>query len=199
MRRHARTGLLLAAGLLWLGTGAMAGEDAADAKARANITGVVQDSYGDAVAGARIEALDESGSVVAEATTSSAGGYELDCLPEGDYRLRLEPGSAAYQGQTVHAPLDARGLRVNWSVSKDKAAIAKATPNGGSCAEAVAGAAAPGAAGAAAGVGAIAGSPAAIAGGAAVVVGGTLGGLAASGAFDSSGGGGAATAATPSR
>lgn len=196
MTRHARTGLLVAASLLWLGAVAVAAEDAAS-EARANITGVVEDVFGDAVAGAHIQALDESGAVVAEATTSSAGGYELDCLPQGDYRLRLDAGDGDYQGQTVQASLDARGLRVNWSVAKDKAAIAKATPNGGSCAEAVAGAAAPAAAGTG-GLGAIEGGTAAVAGGAAVAVGGTLGGLAASGAFDSSGGGGPA-AATASR
>lgn len=109
---------------------------AADATGKANIQGVIQDGFGYPVADAEIEVVKE-GVVVATATSGKSGGYAVECIEEGSYELRLDPKSD-FQGQRVVAPLDGRGLQVNWSVDESKPAIATATATGGACGDVVA-------------------------------------------------------------
>ncbi|MEW6270544.1 MAG: carboxypeptidase-like regulatory domain-containing protein [Thermodesulfobacteriota bacterium] len=145
------------------------------------VGGTVADATGAPVAGVELELVDASGKLAGKATTGDNGGYALPCVPTGRYTLRLDPASSGVKGDTVAAPVGADGLIVNWTVDGKAPALAAALAGGGPCAEQQIGAAPPApAAGASI-------PPAAIVGGAgAVVVGGTLGGLAASGAFDGS-------------
>ena len=73
---------------------------------RGNVVGTVEDAHGDPVAGATVEVLDDAGNTVGSGRTTSAGGYQIACVRPGDYKLRLDPAGAAYQGQTVAAPVD---------------------------------------------------------------------------------------------
>lgn len=155
------------------------------------VGGTVADANGAPVAGVELELLDSSGRVAGTAITGDNGGYELPCVPAGRYHLRLDPASTGVQGDTVAAPVGADGLVVNWTVDKDKPPLAAALAAGGPCTAQRIGAAPPAPEAAASTI-----PPAAIVGGAgAVVVGGTLGGLAASGAFD----GGDRASSTPSQ
>ena len=148
---------------------------------RGNIVGVVQEAGGAPVSDAAIEALDEKGQVVRSTRTSRAGGYEIPCLAEGEYRLRLDSQAGRHQGQKVVAPVTRDGLRVDWTVARDKPALAQAKPGGGACAAAgtttaeTTTTATTTTSGETVAVGAAGG---------AVVIGGTVGGLAASGAFE---------------
>jgi hypothetical protein len=151
-----------------------------------NVVGIVHDESGNAVADAAIEVLDGRGQVVSRTTSSRAGGYQIPCVAPGEYDLRLDPARTGHRGERVVAPVTADGLTVDWTVARDKPAIARARPTGGACAPAAPAAGAP--------AGAIGGEAAALGLGAgAAAVSGTIGGLAGSGAFDSSG------TATPSQ
>jgi hypothetical protein len=176
--RWVRIGL----GVLTAGISAAAShadDDARAAPERGNIVGIVHDEEGSAVADVNVEVLDKNGRVLERATSSRAGGYEIRCLAEGEYDLRLDPGKSGHQGQRVVAPVTADGLTVDWTVAPDKPALARAQQTGGPCQMG---------AGEAAGAPAAAGGGGAAAvglGGAAAAVSGTIGGLSASGAFDS--------------
>lgn len=180
--RLARIGLC---GVLAAGSGVAVMDAAAvtaekDTPVRGNIVGVVHDESGQGVAGVGIEVLDGEGQVLERATSSKAGGYEIRCLAEGTYDLRLDPARSGHRGQRVVAPVTGDGLRVDWTVAPDKPALARAHASGGSCS-------APGeSAGAPEGAAASDGSAAAVGLGAgALAISGTIGGLAASDAFDS--------------
>ena len=195
--RKMQTALFAFAALLWVGPAVAAGADAAS---KANIQGVIQDGFGYPVVGAEVEVVKE-GVVVATATSGKSGGYAVECIEEGSYELRLDPKDE-FQGQRVVAPLDGRGLQVNWSVDESKPAIATATATGGACGDVVAcltdaggtacpapGPAAP--AGEAGQIGAVGAGSGGVSTGA-IVTGGVLGGTAiglgaagAAGAFDS--------------
>jgi hypothetical protein len=155
--------------------------DAPGSEAKVYVGGTVADPSGAPVAGVELELLDASGKLAGTATTGANGGYTLPCVAAGQYRLRLDPLSTGMKGDTVAAPVGAEGLVVNWTVDATTAPLAAALAGGGACAPQQVGAAPPApAAGSAV-------PPEAIVGGAGVVVvGGTLGGLAASGAFDGS-------------
>lgn len=181
--RWARAGFV-AALTTGLAGASHASDTGAAAPLRGNIVGVVHDESGTGVADVGVEVLDKDGRVLQRATSSRAGGYEIRCIAEGEYDLRLDPGKSGHQGQRVVAPLTADGLTVDWTVARDKPALARAQQTGGPCESA--GADAPGAPeGSAAGGGAAA---IGLGAGAAAIT-GTIGGLSASGAFDRSGGG----------
>jgi hypothetical protein len=158
---------------------ARAADGGAAVPARGNIVGVVHDESGSAVADVSVEVLDKDGRVIQRATSSRAGGYEIRCIAAGEYDLRLDPGKSGHRGQRVVAPLTADGLTVDWTVARDKPALARAQQTGGPCE------AAGDVPGAPAGSGAEGGAAAVGLGAGAAAVSGTIGGLAASGAFDS--------------
>jgi carboxypeptidase family protein len=177
-RRIRGFSVLLAVGMTWLMTSRAVDSRADDTTDGVNIVGTVSDDAGHPVSGAGIELIDASGQVTAKATTGPDGGYEMPCVATGQYQLRLAPGTTGVQGDTVAAPVGVDGLVVNWTVSRSAPPLAAALASGGSCAPRAVGAASP----------ASAELPPAVVvgGGGAIVVGGTLGGLAASGAFDGS-------------
>lgn len=156
---------------------------AALASATADISGTVLDAGGQPVAGAEISAQDGAGKVVARSVTDATGSYRLTGLEPGQYTLTLNPLSTGFEGNTFVASLGAEGLTVQWTVSSTAPAIAAATPG------VVAGSAALASGASGIGVGT------AVAVGGAVAAGGTVGGLAASGAFD----GGSGQSSTPSQ
>lgn len=180
--RLARIGLLgaLATGIGAAPVAATGGGAADSAPARGNIVGVVHDENGQGVGDIAVEVLDGDGKVVQRATSSRAGGYEIRCVDEGTYDLRLDPAKSGHRGQRVVAPVTGDGLTVDCTVAADKPAIARARANGGACASA-----AGEAPGAPAGTGAEGAGAAAGLGAGALAVSGTIGGLSASGAFDS--------------
>ena len=157
-----------------------AGDASTGAPARGNIVGVVHDAEGRGVPDVGVEVLDGDGKVLQRATSSRAGGYEIRCVSEGAYDLRLDPGTTGHRGQRVVAPVTGDGLTVDWTVAPDKPAIARARPTGGPCQADAAVAGAPAGAGSAGGTAAAVGL-----GAGAAAVSGTIGGLSASGAFDS--------------
>jgi hypothetical protein len=55
----------------------------------AQLTGVITDPSGAAVGGATVKAFDAAGNLAAQATTDSAGSYEIPALPDGSVRLQV--------------------------------------------------------------------------------------------------------------
>jgi hypothetical protein len=180
------TAVVLFVGSSWAENAKTTAQDSSPDAARGNVVGIVHDEAGNAVADATIEVLDGNGQVVNRTTSSRAGGYQIPCVAPGEYDLRLDAQKSGHRGERVVAPVTADGLTVDWTVARDKPAIARARPSGGSCAPAPEAAGAP--------AGAAGGEAAALGLGAgAAAVSGTIGGFAASGAFDSNG------TATPSQ
>jgi len=64
----------------------------------AQIAGTIRDAAGAVVSAATVRALDQSGNVLAETRSDSAGSYELD-VPEGSYQLEFQ--HSGFQHATV--------------------------------------------------------------------------------------------------
>src|SRR5689334_17347998 len=71
-----------------------------------SISGVVVDSTGGVLPGARIDVLDAAGAVVQPVTTDAAGTFHADGLTPARYRLRA--GFPGFQTTTVTVTLDGR-------------------------------------------------------------------------------------------
>jgi hypothetical protein len=156
---------------------------------RANLRGVVHDARGVGVPDVDLLLLHEDGAEVARATTTSDGDYAFGCVDEGAYHLTLDPKTSGLVGRTVVARVGPRGLAVSWTAGPDKPALAQGSPQGGACGEHDVVITPPLPAG---GSAAVKSSNLAAIGSVSGVIaaGGTLGGLAATGAFDGSNSGG---------
>jgi hypothetical protein len=150
---------------------------------KANVLGIVRttDKYG--IRDVDVVLQREDGTEVARTTTDADGGYQIPCVEHGTYHLELDPRNSGFHGQTVVAPIEEKGLVVVWTAATDKPAVASSTKGGGRCGAVAGSRAGSGSVAASnlAAIGAITGT---------IAVGGTLGGLAASGAFDSDSDGG---------
>ena len=61
----------------------------------ASVSGAVRDQHGDAVAGAKVQAVNLASGRTVRATTDQSGRYELDGLQPGDYHLTVASGGFA--------------------------------------------------------------------------------------------------------
>jgi len=94
----------------------------------ASVGGTIGGAQGQSLSGIQIIVKDSSGKVVAQATPSSTGSYDITGLPEGNYTFTLDPGSSGVQGQTVSSYVGPDGICLNWGVSTTSPAIATAQP-----------------------------------------------------------------------
>jgi Carboxypeptidase regulatory-like domain len=94
----------------------------------ADIVGTVMDAGGQAVAGSKVSAADQSGQTVGDATTDQQGRYVISGLRPGQYDIKLDPAAANLKGDTAVSYVDAKGLTVDWAVGASRAAIATARP-----------------------------------------------------------------------
>lgn len=94
----------------------------------ADIVGTVMDAGGQAVAGSKVSAADQSGQIAGDATTDQQGRYVISGLRPGQYDIKLDPGTANLKGDTAVSYVDAKGLTVDWAVGPSRDAIATARP-----------------------------------------------------------------------
>jgi carboxypeptidase family protein len=94
----------------------------------ADIVGTVMDAGGQAVAGSKVSAADQSGQTAGDATTDQQGHYVISGLRPGQYDIKLDPAAANLKGDTAVSYVDAKGLTVDWAVGASRAAIATARP-----------------------------------------------------------------------
>jgi hypothetical protein len=117
MKRNLLAGL--ACGLLmfcWAGQGSCA-----------QVVGVVKNAAGQPVPGVKIQAIDESGTLIGQALSGPKGAYVIDGLKPGKYVFKLDPQATGVQAGNGVAYLGADGLTVDWTVSPDAMALDDAT------------------------------------------------------------------------
>lgn len=85
-----------------------------DARALGSVTGVVLDTHGDPIPGAKVAILAEDGSVVAEAKAASdsdgelgLGQFRIDQIPGGIYSLTAKVAQSDSEGRLGRFPVSA--------------------------------------------------------------------------------------------
>jgi hypothetical protein len=98
----------------------------------AQLTGVITDPSGAAVGGATVKAFDAAGNLAAQATTDSAGSYEIPALPDGSVRLQVAaPGFSPTEinGMTASAgrPIQ-QDVRLQVASAADSVTVSATAP-----------------------------------------------------------------------
>jgi hypothetical protein len=95
----------------------------------ASVAGTVVNSERKPVQGLRVNALDNTGTVLGGAVSGAKGEYTIQGLADGTYRFALDTKMTIYQkGEPVVANVTAKGLTLNWIVSPTAPPIALAQP-----------------------------------------------------------------------
>jgi carboxypeptidase family protein len=95
----------------------------------ASVVGIVVNSERKPVQGLRVSALDKTGTVVGGAVSGAKGEYQIQGLADGTYRFALDTRTTIYlKGGPVVANVTAKGLTLNWIVSRTAPPIALAQP-----------------------------------------------------------------------
>ena len=93
----------------------------------AEVVGLVSDLAGSPISGAVVAAKDSSGKILRQALTNPQGHYEIVGLAPGQYGYFLQVSQLGFKDGSAVAALGAKGLTMDWKVSKQDPAVAMAT------------------------------------------------------------------------
>ena len=97
----------------------------------ADVVGLVADTHGRPIANARILVKTLANNALSEAHSNTNGQYQLTGLAPGTYKYVLDLVASGFVGGDAVSYLGAKGLTINWHLSRNSPAIALARESTG--------------------------------------------------------------------